>query len=289
MTPDNATELSWEVHGLTIAGLSWGDPQKPPLLALHGWLDNANSFAMLAPYLHDYHLVALDLSGHGKSSRRSADATYHVYDDLPQILGVVNQLGWERFYLMGHSRGAIISSLFASVFPERVAGLILLDGVSPPPLEASEFVSQMRRFVTEKDRLLNRRTRVYNTVEEACAARQEQGISAEAARLIAGRNLKPVDGGYTWTTDPRLRGASAVKLTAEQVDKVLKSVVAPTLLLMAKQGLATSHSRKFTALGEQIPAAVVESFPGGHHFHMEQGVAKLGERIQLFLSQEGEL
>ena len=49
-----------------------------PILALHGWLDNALSFASLAPLLTDYHMIALDLSGQGLSDHRSPDATYHI-------------------------------------------------------------------------------------------------------------------------------------------------------------------------------------------------------------------
>ncbi len=286
MTPSGATERSWETDGLRIAGLSWGDPDKPPLLALHGWLDNANSYALLAPLLVDFHVIALDLTGHGKSSRRSADASYQVYDDLPQILGVVEQLGWERFDLVGHSRGAIISAILAASFPERINHLVLLDGVAPPPLEAGEFVTQMRRYVTEKKRLQSRQTRVYESIDLAAAAREEQGLNSEASRLIVSRNLTPVEGGFTWTTDPRLRGASAMKLSKTQVDTVLQALHMPTLLLMADSGLSATHSRKFTSLGERIPGVVLETFPGGHHFHMEQGVATLGARIQSFLSDE---
>ncbi|MEH6587851.1 MAG: alpha/beta hydrolase [Halioglobus sp.] len=286
MTFYEARDCAWEVDGLQIAGLAWGDPENPPILALHGWLDNANSFAMLAPQLKNHHVVALDLTGHGQSSRRSADATYQVYDDLPQILAVVEQLGWERFDLIGHSRGAIIAALFAATFPEKVRQLVLLDGVAPPPLEEGEFVTQMRRYVLEKKRLQARQTRIYKRLELAVAARAEQGLNFEAARLIVGRNLLQVDGGYTWTTDPRLRGASAVKMTTRQVDAVLQALAMPTLLLMADSGFSKTHAKKFSSLGERIPGVILETFPGGHHFHMEQGVATLGERIQLFLFSE---
>ncbi|MEP5569627.1 MAG: alpha/beta hydrolase [Halioglobus sp.] len=286
MSASSANECSWEVDGLHIAGLAWGSPENPPLLALHGWLDNANSFAMLAPLLDKFYVVALDLTGHGKSSRRSADASYQVYDDLPQIIGVVEQLGWERFDLMGHSRGAIIASLLAASFPERIHRLVLLDGVAPPPLDANEFVDQMRRYVLEKKRLQNRRTRVYASEDLAVSAREEQGLNAQASQLIVSRNLMSVDGGYTWTTDPRLRGASAMKMTTSQVDTVLQALHMPTLLLMADEGLSASHTSKFTSLGERIPGVMLETFPGGHHFHMEQGVATLATRIQLFLASE---
>jgi len=113
-------ELMWEVNGLKISGLAWGDPQARPLLMLHGCLDNAASFSVLAPLLSDYYVVALDLTGHGHSGHRSADATYHIWDDLPEIIGVIEQLGWDTFDLLGHSRGAIISILLASALPERM-------------------------------------------------------------------------------------------------------------------------------------------------------------------------
>ena len=281
-----AVDLQWQVDGLDIAALAWGCPDNPPVLALHGWLDNACSFAMLAPLLTEHYVVALDLTGHGQSSRRSLDATYQVYDDLPQIFAVVQQLGWEQFALIGHSRGAVIATLFAAAFADRVEKLVLLDSVSPPPLDPGEFVGQLRRYVLEKERLTNRRTRVYENPEQAITARQEQGLSEAAARFIVSRNLKAVEGGYTWTTDPRLRGASAMKMTGEQVQSVLQSLDMPTLLLMAEHGLASSNTRRFASMGEHIPGVILETLPGGHHFHMEEGVATLGERITRFLTSE---
>lgn len=286
MTPEGATELQWEIHGLTLAGLAWGDPGHRPLLALHGWLDNAASFAMLAPHLPGYYIVALDLTGHGRSDWRSPDATYQVYDDLPQIAALLDILGWQSCDLVGHSRGAIISSLFAAAFPERIQRLVLLDGISPPPLAESEFALQMRNYVIEKKRLMGRKARVYSSIDQAVSVREEQGLGRDAASAIASRNLRATDGGYSWTTDPRLRGASAVKLTEGQVDTVLSALVMPTLLLLAEQGLAATRTEQITALGEQIPGATVETIAGGHHFHMEEGVAKLGERILQFLLGE---
>ena len=85
-------ERSWRVHGLELRGLSWGEAGAHPVLCLHGWLDNAASFSVLAPRLENCHVVALDLTGHGRSSWRSDDATYQIWDDLPEIQGVVDAL-----------------------------------------------------------------------------------------------------------------------------------------------------------------------------------------------------
>ena len=78
--------FSVTADGLTYAGVEWGDPDGYPILALHGWLDNALSFSVIAPFLNKYRLIALDLSGQGLSDHRSLDATYHIWDDVPQLL-----------------------------------------------------------------------------------------------------------------------------------------------------------------------------------------------------------
>lgn len=287
MSPADAVELQWEVDGLRMAGLAWGERTQAPVLALHGWLDNAASFACLAPCLaEEFYVVAPDLTGHGGSDWRSADATYQVYDDVPQLHGLVSQLGWERFGLIGHSRGAIIASLFSACFPGMVSPLVLLDGISPPPLPGGAFVSQLRQFVLDRERLQSRRPRVFTDQRSASRVREEQGLSPAAAGLIARRNLRAVEGGYTWTMDPRLRGASAVKMTPEQVDAMLSALPGPVLLLLAEGGLAGTHSDKFVSLGERIPDLIREWVPGSHHFHMEEGVDKLGSRIARFLREQ---
>ena len=272
----------WQVNGLQLAGLSWGEPAGRPLLALHGWLDNAASFSLLAPLLVGCHVVALDLTGHGRSAMRSDDATYQIWDDLPQILGVVDALGWDRFSLVGHSRGAIISSLFASTFPERVERLILLDAVLPQPVAEEQYPTQMRKFVLDKQRLLQRDSRVFESLDGAVAAREERGLPRSAARLLVERNLRTCTGGFTWTTDPRLRGASAVKLTVRQNQAVLEALVMPTLLLMAQEGFG--QRPEVAANAERyIDKLTVEQITGGHHFHMESGVARVAQRITGFL------
>lgn len=287
LTPTGATELAWDCDGLRLAGLSWGEQGSTPVLALHGWLDNAASFALLGPALAESHyVVAPDLTGHGQSSRRSADATYNVYDDLPQLRAVVRQLGWDRFALVGHSRGAIISALYAACFGDQVSHLVLLDGVAPPPVEEGAFVRQLRNFVTDRERLLSRPNRVFRTVEDAVSVREEQGLERRAAELIARRNLKPCEGGYTWSTDPRLRGASAAKMTRAQVDTMMAALPQRTLLLMAERGLAATQPKHFGNFFGSRFDAVREEFPGGHHFHMQEGADTLAVRISRFLGED---
>ena len=53
--------------------LTWGEEDAPPVLALHGWLDNAASFIPLAAHLDGIRLVAIDAPGHGRSGHYPPD------------------------------------------------------------------------------------------------------------------------------------------------------------------------------------------------------------------------
>ena len=278
-----ATSVTWQVNELHLAGLSWGEPGEKPLLALHGWLDNAASFAYLAPLLAGYHVVALDLTGHGLSARRSADASYHIWDDLPEILGVLEVLGWDRFDLMGHSRGAIISTLLASAFPERVQHLVLLDAVMPDAVAEKDFSLQLHKALLDKSRLHTASNRIFPTMEAVVASRVERGLSPDAARILVERNVRECPEGMMWTTDPRLRGASSVKMSQSQIQAVLNGLDMPTLLLLA-QGSWEQSPELATYARRNIARLTVDTFQGGHHFHMEAKVAEVAKRMQQFLS-----
>ncbi len=281
--PRPAVSLQWQINNLQLAGLSWGESGEKPLLALHGWLDNAASFACLAPLLTGYHVVAPDLTGHGRSARRSADASYLIWDDLPEILGVLDALGWDTFDLLGHSRGAIIATLLASSFPERVHHLVLLDAVAPESVAQEDFPRQMRKALQDKQSLLTRANRVYSSVDDAVASRAGRGLTTAAARLLVERNLSVCPQGVTWTTDPRLRSASAVKLTEGQSRAVLRALNMPTLLMLSRDTV-----RGAPQILEQAQRFIAElrvhTVDGGHHFHMESCVSEVALRIQQFLA-----
>lgn len=276
-------EMQWEVNGLTLRGLAWGDVSDPPILALHGWLDNAASYAFLAPHLHGYHVVAPDLTGHGLSDCRSADASYQIWDDLPELLGIVDELGWGRFHLLGHSRGAIISTLLASAIPERVTSLTLFDGVVPSTIEEDAFPTQMRKALDDKKLLLKRPSRVYATIEDALTVRLRKGLSPAAARAIVERNLVACEGGYCWRTDPRLQGASAMKLTSGQSEAALKALDMPVLLLLAEETAYRAQGLE-QLVADTIRDVTLEQVPGHHHFHMEAGCEKVAERLHAFMT-----
>uniref|UniRef100_A0A8C4JD41 Serine hydrolase like 2 n=1 Tax=Dromaius novaehollandiae TaxID=8790 RepID=A0A8C4JD41_DRONO len=106
------SEVKFPVPWGHVAAKAWGPPQGHPVLCLHGWLDNANTFDRLIPLLPtDHRYVAMDFSGHGLSSHRPAGLPYHFLDYVSEVCRVAGALQWRRFTLMGHSMGGSVAGM----------------------------------------------------------------------------------------------------------------------------------------------------------------------------------
>jgi pimeloyl-ACP methyl ester carboxylesterase len=278
-------EVYFQVDGLRYTGLEWGRGDAPAVIALHGWLDNALSFSILAPLLTDFRVIALDLSGQGYSDHRSPDATYHIWDDIPQLIGVVEQLGEGPVKVLGHSRGAAIAVLLASALGTQCSHLVLLDGLLPPPISESSIPEQFAQAQRDRRAGNSYRSRTFADIEEFVAARARLGFSRESARILAPRALRAsadLDG-LVLTHDPRLNHASAIKLTSGMSRALYASLEAKVLALIAEEGLM--HRAGAEAALESLAEAAaceVERITGGHHAHMESGSEAMAGYINRF-------
>lgn len=110
MIPDREwEEFKFEVPWGFIAGKWYGDRHRQPVLAFHGWQDNAGTFDRLIPLLpKTIPVLSIDLPGHGRSSHFPPGIQYHVFwDYIPVVRRIVKYFGWEKVKLMGHSLGGI--------------------------------------------------------------------------------------------------------------------------------------------------------------------------------------
>lgn len=274
--------LSWG----TLEGLHWSRPGAPQVLCLHGWLDNAASFAPLAPYLQDFDLLALDFAGHGFSSHRPETSHYYFPDYLYDVDAAMDVIGWETCHVIGHSMGGGVASLLAAALPERVNRLVLLDAIGILTMPAEKTAKQLRLSMksVRKERSI---LRPYESVEEAMRARQKNSdLSDGAARLLCERSLEHTGDYYQWRTDPRLNWNSPRFYTDEQALDLLSAIRSPTLSITSPSAV------KY--LGEDIMqqrlAAISDcthiTDDGHHHFHMENP-EHVGKHITDFLLNTG--
>ena len=286
---DSGQECAFVVDGLTYRGIEWGNPEGPLIIALHGWLDNALSFSVLAPHLAQFRLVALDLSGQGHSDHRSADATYHIWDDVPQLLGIVEQLDEGSVIVMGHSRGAAIAVLLAAALGDRCSHLVLLDGMLPIPAEETAAPQQFVQAQRDREAARTRRRRHFTDVAGFVGARVKLGFSESSARLLAPRALRPHENGFELTHDPRLNQASAVKLTAGMIAAFYASLSVKTLVLVAEEGLRvrTGLEASLQAISH-LSDCSVQRVPGKHHTHMEEGAEIIATKVVSFFEGANE-
>ncbi len=274
---ESGLELACRVH-------NHGAPSR--VLAVHGWLDNAASFDALAADLPDCELVALDLPGHGWSDHRPAGAWYHYVDYLDELIEVLDRLGWANSIWLGHSLGGALLALLAAVRPDRVEGLVLIESLGPLAGDAEHAPGQLRRALDDRARhRAGSSLRVFADPADAIAARRKvNGLSEPAATTLVGRGLRSVDGGYTWSSDPRLTLASPVRVDEAQIQAWLAAITCPTLVLFAEPPMpfltAETRDRRLACLGD----AQVLSFPGHHHLHMENP-APLTDAIRQFVGR----
>ncbi|UTW13287.1 alpha/beta fold hydrolase [Marinobacterium rhizophilum] len=263
---------SFEVSGRRLAVMEWGDPDAVPVLALHGWLDNAATFMQLAPRLPAVRLIAIDLAGHGESGHRPAGTPYYIWDNIADVLAVADQLELERFSLLGHSMGAGVAMMLAACAPQRVARLFLIEGLAPLVYEARELPELMAEALARHKRMERRTLRPYETFEQGVAARinGRWPVSPEAARWLVERGLERCSGGWRWRSDPALMLPSVVRFSEAQVEAFLLRVRAPVELVLGTGGIDPARMQRLLPL---LRDARLHVLAGNHHLHLEPGAA----------------
>lgn len=263
-------------HG-SLTALQAGRDDLPPLLMLHGWLDNAASFARLMPLLSaHYRVIALDLPGHGHADHLPAGVGYHLVDYIHGVLAAADALKLTRFSLLGHSLGAGIATLVAAAQPDRIQNLLLIEGLGPLGDDGEQTLRRFRGAL-ETPREPRKPLRVFADIEQAVNARSlASGLPPPLARPIVERGLKRADGGWQWRSDPRLTRPSAVRLAESQMHALLRGIQTPTALLLARPATPYLPDAMMRARAACVKDIAVNHLDGGHHLHLEhpQAVAE---------------
>lgn len=271
-------------HGaLQLAVRESGDSAGHPVLALHGWRDNAATFELLAPHLPQLRLIAPDLPGHGQSSWRSREAGYYIWSYLDDVLAVTEALALERFSLLGHSMGGAVACLLAALHPERCERLLLLDSVGPLATAPVDLPGQMRRALEQQRGLKSTFKQRYASFEKAVQARADKGLGLEAATVLGLRGIASDESGCYWTTDPRLALANPVSLSEDQVAAFMRSISCPTLLIAAP-GYWQQRRAWFDLRCSYLQDLQMHELTGNHHQHLDGQVEEVAALIRSFFN-----
>jgi len=123
MTAEPA-DCFYESHGLRLHYVDWGNAAAPPLILVHGGLDHCRNWDAIARELQPhFHVVALDLRGHG-DSEWARGSSYSLADHVYDLARLVRFAGLQDAAIVGHSMGGRVAAHLAA--GGGVGGIIAL-------------------------------------------------------------------------------------------------------------------------------------------------------------------
>ena len=144
-----------EASGLRHHLDEWDGGGSTTVLLLHGYLDLGRSFTFMVEHLAarrpplDWHIVALDWRGHGRSDRIGPGGYYHFPDYVRDLEQVAAQVRRQRLIVVAHSMGAMVASLWLGARPAAADGLLLVEGLGPMGLEPKALVDRMGTWLDQ--------------------------------------------------------------------------------------------------------------------------------------------
>ncbi len=271
-----------DVAGMKIHYLDWGSKGKRPLLLLHGGMQSAHTWDLIAVAMkRDFHVVAMDLRGHGDSDW-SADANYAHAAHMGDILGLIEHLGWDTLSLIGLSMGGLAAMHMAAERSEKLDALVIVD---VGPVLNTSGVGRIANFVSGPRELDSIDDFVKRALEYNPRRRPEQ------LRYSLTHNLRQLENGkWTWKYDPRfgMRAAQAGQQApptdfSELWDK-LRKIECPTLVV---RGGESDVLPEETALKMQatIPECRLVTVPNAGHTVPQDNAAGFLAEVRPFLEE----
>ena len=274
---------------LRLHYLDWGNPEKPPLLLVHGGRDHAHNWDWTAQALSaDWHVIAIDHRGHGDSEWVS-DGNYSAGDMVYDVAQLVHQLDLAPVTIVAHSLGGQVCLRYAGIYPEMVRKLVAIEGLGPSPAVLAKLMDKpyrerVREWIEKKRGSAGRIPRKYPTIDDALARMREENkhLTAEQARhlTIHGVNRNE-DGSWSWKFDNHLNVWPFDDIPPAEVEALWQAITCPTLLLYGTDSWASNPAKD----GRDVHfrnARTVEFENAGHWLHHDQFERFMGE-LQGFL------
>jgi len=160
--PQQPAERWVDVRDLRVRYLDWGG-DGPPVAALHGLASSAHWYDLVSPLLRDrYRVIAPDQRGHGQTTQ--APDGYDWASLSFDVIALMDNLGIDRFAVLGHSWGGNVAINLAAKHPNRISALVMIDVQGLGYQEASEATGAS--IGTIKSRLSRARARVRDLLME---------------------------------------------------------------------------------------------------------------------------
>ena len=259
---------------LKLHYVDWGNAEKPPLLLLHGGRDHCRTWDWVATDLRrSFHVVAPDLRGHGDSAW-AVGSTYSMIDYVLDVAAFLKTLDRFPITIIAHSLGASVALQYAGIYPDRVARLVAVEGLGPPPglSKPTSAAARMLQWVREMQALARRHPRSYATLEEAVGRMREANprlSEAQARHLTVSGVIRREDGTYAWKFDNFVRAVSPYLFNVEEAREIWAHITCPVLLVRGRESWAPDPEADGRARAFR-DARIMTVDGAGHWVHHDQ-------------------
>lgn len=271
---------------LRLHYVDWGNPEAPPLLLIHGGRDHCRSWDWVAETLRDqYHVIALDLRGHGDSSWATG-SSYPLAEFVYDIAQLVEQKQLKPLSILSHSMGGAISLMFTGAYPESVSRLAVIEGIfwSPTEFERRQntpITGRITRWVEQLRDLSSRLPKRYSSLAEAVKRMRTENprlTAAQAEHLTVHGMNQNEDGSFSWKFDNYIRAFAPFTLAVKDVMGLWSAITCPTLLIRGSESEASDPETDGSL--EYFKNARTLTIPGAghwvHHDKLDELIAAVG-------------
>jgi 2-succinyl-6-hydroxy-2,4-cyclohexadiene-1-carboxylate synthase len=259
-----------------------GEPSKPPLIFLHGFLGRGVDWLPVAHRLAgDYYCLLFDLPGHGENIALEPDSPLSFAHLSGQLHRQLAAIAPDRIRLVGYSMGGRLALYYALHFPQTVAALAL-EGASPG---LADVTARQERAALDDERA----ARLLTEGMDAFLTQWYQlplFASLQEQPDVLARTI-----GQRRANDPRWAAKVIRELSPGRQPSLwaqLPQLLPPALLLAG--GLDERYSAVASRMAKKIPQAVVKIAPhAGHNVHLEQPELFAGLLAEFFAAQIGSI
>ncbi|MGE5466049.1 MAG: alpha/beta fold hydrolase [Ignavibacteria bacterium] len=211
----------------------WGDAAAPALFMLHGWHDVSASFQFVVDALRrEWRVIAPDWRGFGLSDWNEGPYWFPDYvADLDALLD--HHCPQEAVRLVGHSMGGNVAAIYAGVRPQRVAGLVDLEGFGLRPTDADEAPERYGKWLDQMRAPSASRLYPDRAAFAARLRRDNHRLTESRAAFLSEHLAQPAEGGFRLAADPRHRWVNPILYRIEEARACWRRVTAPVLCVRA--------------------------------------------------------
>jgi len=247
------------VNGLRIHYLDWGAQDKQPLILLHGIGRVAHTFDHIAAHFNkNYHVMAVDMRGHGESGWDPAGA-YLVEDYVKDIEGMAQQLQLRNVVIWGNSTGGRVAQVFAGLHPELTAAVISEDVGPERPREIAEGVTS--RIQQEDEKGWSSEDELFAQLKAA-----NSRTSEEVLRAYAHYGSRPrADGRIIWKRDPQIGNG----FVPTELWRFIREIKSPIIYILGGRSTIVPAETQ-EQLRKTLPQVQITTMPGLGHYPSEE-------------------